>query len=117
MHKMNDVCAVILAAGKGTRMKSEKPKVAVELLGKPLLHYVLDTLQQAGITKIIVVVGYKKEEVISLCETYKNIEFVEQNEQLGTGHALLMAETALQSFHGQILVACGDVPLIKRLLK
>ncbi|MEM7182361.1 MAG: NTP transferase domain-containing protein [Spirochaetota bacterium] len=113
MHRMNDVCAVVLAAGKGTRMKSEKPKVAVELLGKPLLHYVLDSIKQAGIDKIIIVVGYKKEKVISLCSSYEMIEFVEQKEQLGTGHALLTAETVLQSFQGQVLVACGDVPLIQ----
>lgn len=112
MQIKDSVYAVVLAAGKGTRMNSEKPKVATELNGKPLIHYVLDSIKQAGIEKIIVIVGYKKQEVIDICQPYTGIEFVEQTEQLGTGHALLMAENILKDFSGFLYVACGDVPMI-----
>lgn len=112
MSELLNTCAVVLAAGKGTRMKSEHPKVASLLLGKPLILYVLEHLRDSGIEKICIVVGYKKEEVIEICENFPGVFFVEQKEQLGTGHALLCAEDSLKDFHGNILVACGDVPLI-----
>lgn len=104
--------AVILAAGKGTRMKSELPKVAIPLNGKPIIKYVIENIIAAGIESIIIVVGYKKDEVISICQDYNNISFAEQKEQLGTGHALLCCEDKLKNFHGNILVACGDAPAI-----
>lgn len=103
---------MILAAGKGTRMKSESPKVATLLNGKPLILYVVDTLLAVGIHEITVVVGFKKEVVIDILKDYPKVKFVEQKEQLGTGHAVLMAETQLGGFIGEILVCCGDVPLI-----
>lgn len=112
MSQTDKICAVVLAAGKGTRMKSELPKVATLLNGKPLLLHVLDNLRNAGIQEIYVVVGFKKEVVIDLCKNYQNIHFVEQTEQLGTGHALLCCEDSLKDFHGNLLVACGDVPLL-----
>ncbi|MDX1961072.1 MAG: sugar phosphate nucleotidyltransferase [Leptospiraceae bacterium] len=108
----DSIIAVILAAGKGTRMKSELPKVATLLAGKPLIQHVIDNLKLAGVTKIVVVVGYKKEVVINLLSNEHEIEFAEQKEQLGTGHALLSTESILVNYHGQILVCCGDVPLI-----
>ncbi len=111
---MQEVRSVILAAGKGTRMKSEHPKVATLLKGKPLIHYVLDSIYSSGIKTSYVVVGYKKEIVINLCKHYPNIHFVEQKEQLGTGHALLSSEEELHNYQGQLLVACGDVPLITK---
>ncbi len=106
--------AVVLAAGKGTRMKSELPKVAVPLSGKPMILHVLDNLVQAGIKKIVIVVGYKKEEVISLIPSYPgvDIQFANQEEQLGTAHAVLSAEENLKDFQGPVMVACGDMPLI-----
>jgi UDP-N-acetylglucosamine pyrophosphorylase len=107
-------CAVVLAAGKGTRMKSDLPKVATLLNGQPLVVHVIGTLQELGIQRIIVVVGFKKEIVMSLLKDYKGVEFVEQTEQLGTGHALLCAESKLSEFQGPVLVCCGDVPLIKK---
>ncbi len=112
MSQTNQICAVVLAAGKGTRMKSELPKVATLLNGKPLILHVLDNLISSGIKDIYVVVGFKKEEVIEICKLYKNIHFIEQKEQLGTGHALLCCEESLKDFHGNLLVACGDVPLL-----
>ena len=112
MSQTNQICAVVLAAGKGTRMKSELPKVATLLNGKPLILHVLDNLISSGIKDIYVVVGFKKEIVIEICKPYSNIHFVEQTEQLGTGHALLCCEDSLKDFHGNLLVACGDVPLL-----
>lgn len=109
----NDVCAVILAAGVGTRMESDTPKVLTLFKNKPLIHYVLDSLQNLNIQKIVIVVGYKKEMVMQSCSSYQNIEFIVQEEQLGTGHALLVTEPKLRSFFGKLLVACGDVPMIQ----
>jgi UDP-N-acetylglucosamine pyrophosphorylase len=105
--------SVILAAGKGTRMKTDLPKVAVSLKNKPLIIYVLDSIQTSGIHKKVVVVGFKKEIVIPICKEIPGVEFAEQMEQLGTGHALLSAESNfLNTSDHPILVACGDVPLI-----
>jgi UDP-N-acetylglucosamine pyrophosphorylase len=108
----HNITAVILAAGKGTRMKSEHPKVVTELAGKPLIIHVLDHLSHAGVNQSYIVVGYKKEEVITACSTKPNIHFIEQKEQLGTGHAVLVCKDALKDFQGTILVACGDAPMI-----
>lgn len=107
--------AVILAAGKGTRMKSELPKVAVPLAGKPMLLHVIENLVSAGLRELIIVVGYKKEDVISLVPEIPDVRitFAEQVEQKGTAHALLCAEPALSGFSGRLLVACGDMPLIR----
>lgn len=108
----HNITAVILAAGKGTRMKSDHPKVVTELAGKPLIIHVLDHLSNAGVQQSLIVVGYKKEEVIAACSSKSNIQFVEQKEQLGTGHAVLVCKDALKAFKGTILVACGDAPMI-----
>lgn len=112
MKPTQDKVAVVLAAGKGTRMKTDQPKVAVELNGKPLLLHVLDHLKGSGVERIVVVVGYKKELVQSLCSKIPGVTFAEQKEQLGTAHALLCAETELKDFQGSVIVACGDVPMI-----
>ncbi len=112
MQSNSQICAVVLAAGKGTRMKSELPKVAAYLSGKPLIRHVVDNLRAAGVHDIVTVVGYKKETVISLLSDYAGMRFSEQKEQLGTGHALLCTEDYLNNFKGQILVCCGDMPLI-----
>jgi UDP-N-acetylglucosamine pyrophosphorylase len=112
MVENTEIRSVILAAGKGTRMKSEHPKVATLLNGKPLIRHVLDNLYSAGIKTSYVIVGYKKEIVIDICKDYPNITFIEQKEQLGTGHAVLCAESELSNYKGSLLIACGDVPLI-----
>ena len=112
---MTQSVAVVLAAGKGTRMQSELPKVAVELLGKPLLVHVLDALVKAGLKRIVIIVGYKQEIVKSITPSYPGvaIEFAEQKEQRGTADALLSARPSLADFSGQLLVTCGDMPAIR----
>ena len=105
---MKNVSAVILAAGKGTRMKSEYPKVLHEVCGLPLILHVVRQVRRVGIKKIIVVVGYRKDLVTKCLHTEK-VEIVEQLKQLGTAHALLASQKKLQSLQGDILVLDGDV--------
>ncbi|WP_084597410.1 sugar phosphate nucleotidyltransferase [Leptospira wolbachii] len=112
MNLHNTVTAVILAAGKGTRMKSELPKVAVVLNESPLLLHVLRNIESAGIKRKVVVVGYRKDVVTDIAKSFSGVEFAEQTEQLGTGHAVLSAEPALAPYTGYTIVACGDAPLI-----
>ncbi len=107
-------CAVVLAAGKGTRMKSELPKVLCEILGRPMIHYVLDALQEAGIHRQIVVVGYQAQAVQDeLDGRQETIEFVLQEQQLGTGHAVQMCRDVLVDQTGPTIVVAGDSPLIQ----
>jgi UDP-N-acetylglucosamine diphosphorylase/glucosamine-1-phosphate N-acetyltransferase len=105
-------CALILAAGKGTRMKSEKAKVLHRLGGKPLLHYSIEAAKAAGAEKIVAVIGHQAPEVR---ETFagSGCLFVEQNPQLGTGHAVLQAKDVLSNYDGLTVILCGDVPLLK----
>ncbi|KAF0134815.1 MAG: glmU protein [Candidatus Saganbacteria bacterium] len=109
---MKNTCAVVLAAGKGVRMKSELPKVFNPILGKPMLEYVVNTLKELKVDQIFVVVGHKKEMII---EYFKNQEivFVEQKEQLGTGHAVMQVEPYLKNYDGKVLVLAGDVPMLR----
>jgi bifunctional UDP-N-acetylglucosamine pyrophosphorylase / glucosamine-1-phosphate N-acetyltransferase len=81
--------AIILAAGKSTRMKSRRPKPLHEICGKPMLHYVLEACYEAGCSRVLGVIGYGKDEILSQFGTDKRITWVEQTEQLGTGHARL----------------------------
>ncbi len=108
--KYSEIIALVLAAGKGTRMKSSLPKVLHRLLGLPLLGHVVDLLKVVGVDSIFVVVGHGAEKVR---ETFKGwpVTFVIQKEQLGTGHAVKTSETALAQRHGQVLIMCGDAPL------
>jgi UDP-N-acetylglucosamine pyrophosphorylase len=108
---MRTVAAVILAAGQGKRMKSDLPKVLHELNGKPLLLHVLDNCREAGIDRVVVVVGYKGELVEQAAQPY-GVEFAWQHEQLGTGHAVLQTETLFSQFPSEIVVLAGDAPLI-----
>ncbi len=115
----NSVTAVVLAAGKGTRMKSDLPKVAMPMAGKPMLSHVLSHLVQAGIQKFVIVVGYRKEDVISIARrdlapsSGVKVEFAEQLEQKGTGHALLCAKSCLPAEKTTLLVTNGDMPMIR----
>lgn len=109
---MDNLRAIILAAGKGERMRSDLPKVFHKMLGKPLLAYVIETVQKVGIQKIYVVVGYKKEVITDYFKD-SGVEFVEQKEQLGTGHAVLQVGPYYKEFSGEVLVLAGDVPLLK----
>ncbi len=107
-----EVAAVVLAAGKSTRMKSATAKVLHPIMGKPMLAYVLDTLQSLGLGKILVVVGHQAEAVQARFAGYA-VDFVVQEPQLGTGHAVQIAAGALKSGFGTIIVLCGDVPLLQ----
>ncbi|MCB1167252.1 MAG: NTP transferase domain-containing protein [Leptospiraceae bacterium] len=107
--------AVILAAGKGTRMKSELPKVALSIAGKPMIEHVLENLRSLNLSRIAVVVGYRKEEVINRIDLnrFPQVVFAEQTEQKGTAHALLAAKEAIGEAAGTLLVTSGDMPLIQ----
>ena len=83
--------AVVMAAGKGTRMKSELPKVLVPVCGRPMIDYVLDALEAAGIGKAVVIVGYRADDVRSALAGRPNVDFAVQAEQRGTGHAVMSA--------------------------
>jgi bifunctional UDP-N-acetylglucosamine pyrophosphorylase/glucosamine-1-phosphate N-acetyltransferase len=110
----NTTTAVVLAAGKGTRMKSDLPKVLFPVLGRPMIHWVLDALEKAGISKTIVVVGYREDLVRTELSGRSNIEFAVQAEQLGTGHAVQMCRDQLRSgAEKAVMVVAGDSPLIQ----
>ncbi len=104
--------AVVLAAGKGTRMCSELPKVLHEVLGKPALGYVLETLAEAGVKRPRVVIGYQAESVRRFLKNYDTVPVL-QRDQKGTGHAVMMARAALAQAQGPVLVWPGDMPLVK----
>lgn len=106
------LAVIVLAAGKGTRMQSDLPKVLHPLGGRPLLAHVLDKLAPLQAQRVVVVVGYGADRVRQAFSPYP-VEFVEQKEQLGTGHAVLQAEPALAEFEGDVLILCGDMPLIR----
>ena len=108
------VKAVVLAAGKGTRLHDDEldaPKVMREANGKPLLWYVLDALSFIDEKDIVLVVGYKKESVTNYFVKYP---YCVQTEQLGTGHAVAAAKNELESFDGAVLICYGDMPAIKK---
>lgn len=107
---MQALSAVILAAGKGTRMKSEKPKVLFPVAGRPMLQHIVDTLLNIGVENIYIVVGYGSDQVQGAIAG--PITWVQQREQLGTGHALIQAAPHLRGFTGSLLVVAGDVPLL-----
>lgn len=104
---------VILAAGKGTRMNSDLPKVLHKLQSKPLIDYVIDESELLNPKEIILVVGFKKESVIKHTESRINLKYATQIEQLGTGHAVLQTNELLKNRRGHILILYGDVPNIK----
>jgi UDP-N-acetylglucosamine diphosphorylase/glucosamine-1-phosphate N-acetyltransferase len=95
----------------GKRMKSDLPKVLHPLNSKPLISHVIESLKLSGIDRITVIVGYRGQQVIDTIGS--SVSFVWQHEQLGTGHAVMQAEESLKDHNGSILIACGDVPLIR----
>lgn len=106
--------AIVLAAGKGTRLKTEgsdPPKVMREAVGRPLLSYVLEAISFIDKADTVVVVGYKKEDVMA---AFRGYPFAFQQEQLGTGHAVMSAEQMLGGFDGSVLICYGDMPLLTR---
>lgn len=108
---MSKRVAIVLAAGKGTRMKSELPKVLIEVGGRRMIDYVLDALSQTGIDEILVVVGYRADLVRKALAGRPRLRFVEQTEQLGTGHAVMVCRKSLNSHEGPVLIVTGDSPL------
>ena len=104
---------IILAAGKGTRMSSDLPKVLHKLNGKALLDFVLDESELLNPIETMLVVGFEKEQVISHTENRINLKYATQIEQLGTGHAVLQTEELLKNNKGHIIILYGDVPNIK----
>ena len=102
-------CALILAAGKGVRMKSDGAKVLHVLEGKPLLQYSVNAARSAGADRIIVIVGHQAQRVRDeFAEA--GVLFAEQKPQLGTGHAVLQANDLLAAYRGLTVILCGDVP-------
>jgi bifunctional UDP-N-acetylglucosamine pyrophosphorylase/glucosamine-1-phosphate N-acetyltransferase len=110
---LEGIATVILAAGKGTRMKSDLVKVLHPVLGLPMVFYPIElSLNGIKAEKTIVIVGYQADLIQERFKDLK-IEFALQKEQLGTGHAVLQTIPFLQSFRGTVLILCGDVPLVK----
>ena len=110
---MSSSLAIVMAAGKGTRMESDLPKVLVPACGRPMIEYVIDTLDAAGVAKIVVVVGYRADDVREALKSRDNIEFADQTEQLGTGHAVMMCREQINQHEGAVLVVTGDSPMIQ----
>lgn len=108
-------CAVILAGGEGKRMKSNKPKPMSEVLGRPMLQWVIDSVRGAGVENICVVKGFKKECIEEYVATlpYK-VDTVYQAERLGTGHAVMMAKDFLKENEGDVVILCGDAPFMDK---
>lgn len=106
--------SIILAAGKGTRMKSETPKVLHEIFNKTLLGYVIEAVNNTGMAdENIVIVGHQAERVSEyVSKNYPNTKTILQTPQLGTGHAVSMAINELNDFKGEVVILCGDTPLI-----
>ena len=110
-YRHPDTRALVLAAGQGTRMNSDLAKVLHPMAGHPLLWYVLDAVGELGVERTLVVIGHQRERVRAAFRA-AGIEWVEQVEQLGTGHAVMMAAPALEGFRGTLLVVYGDTPLL-----
>ncbi len=111
METNTPLAVIILAAGKGTRMKSTRAKVLHEVFYRPMLHYVLDAAAPLQPDRTIVVVGHQKEAVEDILDGYQ-VTCCEQAAQNGTGHAVLCARPALNGFAGDVMILCGDSPLL-----
>ena len=109
---MSELVTVILAAGKGTRMKSKLPKVLHKAAGKAMLQHVIDAAKEAGATRNVVVTGFGGDMVREAMGAQQGVEYVTQAEQLGTGHAVLQTKEALAGVQGTVMVLCGDTPLL-----
>jgi bifunctional UDP-N-acetylglucosamine pyrophosphorylase/glucosamine-1-phosphate N-acetyltransferase/UDP-N-acetylglucosamine pyrophosphorylase len=110
---MSNPLAIILAAGKGKRMASDLPKVLVPVCGRPMIRYVVDAVRAAGIERIVVVVGYRGNLVREELAGEPGMEFAEQTEQLGTGHAVMMCRAQLATHNGPVLILAGDSPMVQ----
>lgn len=109
---MGEIAAVVLAAGKGTRMKSDLVKVMHPLVGAPMICWPVGVARRAGASRIVLVVGHQSEKVRDYFAGTPDIKFALQDEQLGTGHAVACAREACSGFSGSVLILSGDVPLL-----
>ncbi len=110
---MGDIAALVLAAGKGTRMKSDLVKVMHAVGGCPMVSWPVEAAREVGASRIVLVIGHQSERVREYFTGSDDVAFAVQDEQLGTGHAVACAKDALGGFSGRVLVLCGDVPLIR----
>ncbi|MFH1673490.1 MAG: bifunctional UDP-N-acetylglucosamine diphosphorylase/glucosamine-1-phosphate N-acetyltransferase GlmU [Pseudomonadota bacterium] len=110
---MKHTAAILLAAGKGTRMKSKRAKVLHEIAGVPMIDYVVNSSITADLSPIIVVVGYQAEDVQQRLSRYRGLGFALQKEQRGTGHAVMSAMHLIPDDAEDIVILCGDVPLLR----
>lgn len=106
------VAVIILAAGKGTRMKSEGAKVLLPVAGKPMILYVVEAASRIAGRDVVVVIGNRADEVRSIVSEHAEVDFAVQHEQLGTGHAAMCALPFIGEHVEHVVVLCGDVPLI-----
>jgi bifunctional UDP-N-acetylglucosamine pyrophosphorylase / glucosamine-1-phosphate N-acetyltransferase len=111
MMLKDNITAIILAAGQGTRMKSSRPKVLHAIMGRPMLAYLIETLKSVGVADIVLVVGHEAERVREAYKDY-GVRFVVQEPQQGTGHAVQVAWPAVPAGAQTVMVLCGDAPLI-----
>lgn len=107
----NNIMAIVMAAGKGTRMKSKKSKLVQKIYGKEIVKRAVENAKKAGVEDIVAVVGYMKEEVMAVL--VDSVQYAHQEEMLGTGHAVMQAKKFLEGKRGKVLVLNGDVPLIR----
>lgn len=112
MSNNNKLAVIVMAAGKGTRMKSKTPKVLHKLAGKSMLDLVLDSVQKLSPDKVFVIVGHEAETVKNSFDNRFEVTWVEQKEQLGTGHAIMQVIPYLEGYDGKVLILSGDVPLL-----
>ncbi|MFN0053601.1 MAG: bifunctional N-acetylglucosamine-1-phosphate uridyltransferase/glucosamine-1-phosphate acetyltransferase [Planctomycetales bacterium] len=110
---MSPPVAVVLAAGKSTRMKSALPKVLHEVCGRPMIDYVLDAARASGIGRLVVIVGHEAQQVQRALARSPGVEFALQSEQKGTGHAVMMCRDNLRDHDGAVLILTGDAPLMR----
>lgn len=110
---MQGPVAIILAAGHGKRMKSDKAKVLHEVCGRPMIRYVVDAARGAGAKSIIVVVGYAADQVLEALRDEPDVHFATQTEQLGTGHAVKCCRPLLGDYEGPVMILVGDEPLLR----
>ena len=109
----DDVAVVILAAGMGTRMKSDKAKVLHEIAGRPMIAYVVEAAQKIAGDDVVVVIGHQASAVRASLSVYPQLLFAHQDQQLGTAHAVSCALPHIPAHCEQVIILCGDVPLIQ----
>jgi UDP-N-acetylglucosamine diphosphorylase/glucosamine-1-phosphate N-acetyltransferase len=108
-----NTAVIILAAGLGTRMKSDKAKVLHPVCGKPMIAYTLETAKNISAGEIVMVVGHQADQVQAACHAVSGVKFALQERQLGTGHAVQCALPSLSSTVEHVVILCGDVPLLR----